>query len=47
MKKIIWVTVFSLILLFVFLFNEFLILNVEILSMDVYIVEEEIGFNLD
>src|SRR3989339_290659 len=47
MKKIIWVTVFSLILLFAFLFSEFLILNVEVLSMDAYIVEKEIGFNLD
>ncbi|MBS3162308.1 hypothetical protein J4467_00095 [Candidatus Woesearchaeota archaeon] len=46
MKKIILMGIFSIILV-VFFLNEFTILNVEVYPVDAYIVENEVGFNLD
>ncbi len=48
MKKIILAGIFSLILLLgIFSYGFYSILEVEIFEMDAYIVEDEIGFNLD
>lgn len=48
MKKIIWVGIFSLILVLgIFVCELYSALSVEVYPMDVYITENEMGFNLD